>query len=233
MTALFDVTDDYAILDGNAAGEYFVATPPVSNADASAWSYDDAGSIGDLNVGEIQQTEAAASMGVYGRFDARIRLPSSEVNTLGVIPKIGDRIVAGGHTWTILHVGLPRFGDQWRLECRDLELAAGMTDHVDIRIPDSRPTDAAASDLVDYTTLLTNQAARIQTINGAPTDMHGGTLRGFTKHYVIYLAIDLDLPYGTLVVDSETGTVYEMVGFASRQSITDLSQIVAVVKPGA
>lgn len=169
----------------------------------------------------VRTEEAAASNGCYSRSDRVWYLPAAALDRP---PQPGEVIVdaEGGH-WTILQVGHATLNAVWRCLTRNLAIAHGLDQHVDIeRATFSK--SAAGEERPTWHTWKTGIPARIQpAIARQQTNPHQQTT---VMRCMIYLADDAPLDH-TCRIRAPDGARYRVLAVRKPQRIDALVEVEA------
>lgn len=107
------------------------------------------------------------SDGRYTSADAAWNLPAVELTSP---PRLGDVIEdAAGRRWTILETRLVALGSRWRLRTRELSIAYGLEDLIDILKAEYTQSESGAVETT-WTVLYTGIRGRIQPLQTQITD---------------------------------------------------------------
>lgn len=170
----------------------------------------------------VTTREAATSGGKYTASDVHWHLAAAE---LPAAPRLGDKIIdAAGECWTILETQLATCGSRWNCTTRNLALAGGLNTFVTIlrEVATKGPSGAVEPTFIPIASAV---RARIQELSAARGEQHGrqsGTIKA-----KIYLAEQILVDNGNRI-EAADGTVYEVVGYESADSITSLFTINAI-----
>jgi hypothetical protein len=166
--------------------------------------------------------EAAASDGKYTASDVHWHLPATQ---LSLPPRLGDQIIdTTGESWTIFEIQLATCGSRWNCTTRNLALAGGLNTYVTIlREVATKGTDGAVEPT--FVPFASGLRARIQELAATRSEQHGRQ-SGIVKARV-YLAEQILVDNGNRVQAAD-GTVYEVAGYESADSITSLFTINAI-----
>jgi hypothetical protein len=108
-------------------------------------------------VGENRKT--IESDGRYTAADASWSLPVEE---LSAPPRLGDVVLdAAGRRWTILETRLVALGGRWRCRTRELSIAFGLEDLIDVLVADYSKSPSGAL-VATWTVLYAGVRGRIQ-----------------------------------------------------------------------
>jgi hypothetical protein len=207
MSVSFDPADDFAnVTDG--------LEPVTLLRPGSA-----ATSIGGALRAAVSTAEARASEGKHTAGDVVWHVPAAEV---AGPPVPGDVIVdAAGGRWTVLGVRRATAGSRWRCACRNLAIAGGLDQHVDIEqatyIKGEHGAEHAA-----WRPWRTGVAARIQPVRSRATEEH--QRRATTAEFVVFLAESLVVDH-THRIKSPDGSLYRVVGSRRAERIDALMEI--------
>jgi hypothetical protein len=164
----------------------------------------------------ITTREAAISDGKYTTADVRWHLAASE---LAQPPRLGDRIVDGsGEAWTILLTRLATCGSRYECIARNLAIAGGLDTLVTIRREVATKGTSGAVER-SWENYRINVRARIQEQAAVRSEQHGRQSGVVTAK--VYVAEQILVDNGFQIVAAD-GTVYEVTGFESPDSIGSL-----------
>ncbi len=166
--------------------------------------------------------EAAQSDGKYTTSDVHWHLAAAE---LSAQPRLGDQIIdASGESWTILKTQLATCGSRWNCTARNLALAGGLNTFITIlrEVAAKGPSGAVEPAFVPFAS---GVRARIQELSAVRGQQHGRQSGTITAK--IYLAQQILVDNGDRI-ESSAGTIYEVVGYESPDSITRLFTINAI-----
>jgi hypothetical protein len=212
MTLAFDPSDDLArVADGLQS---VTLTRPGSSATTA---------ISDALCGRVTTDEAKASQGAYTASDAVWHLPDS---ALGSPPRLGDVIVDGivdgnDQRWTVLAVTHTTLEGRWRCVCRNLAIAHGLDEYVDIeKVAYTKGADGAEQPT--WRTWKTGLAAKIQPVEADVDDLHQRQVT--TARFKVFLAEPLPLDH-THRIKGPDGTLYRVTGYQKADRIDALVEI--------
>lgn len=216
-------TDDYEIWDNAEAVTLITVT-----------------SAGDTNVSvssalrlPLTTSEMASSNGVYTKQDCHWLLPGALL-TAAQSPRPRWRIQAAnefGDTvdWTILERSYSTLTDTFDCLCRDLVLYADLRDTITVVRPTNNATASGMRNPEYNQYVYTDIAAKIQEVESEVSEAHAK--QGFKKRYVCFVAQDLTVTLDDRVISD--GTVYQIVGYRSEQTIDSLFEMDLEIMPGA
>ena len=207
MSVSFDPADDFAnVVDG---------LEPVTLLRPGGA----ATSVGGALRAAVSTAEARASEGKVTAGDVVWHLPAAE---LASPPVPGDVIVdAAGGRWTVLAVRRATAQSRWRCACRNLAIAGGLDQHVDIEQATYAKGEHGAEQAA-WRPWRTGVAARIQPIQATASDEHQRHVT--TAEFVVYLGEPLAVDH-THRIKSPDGTVYRVVGSRRAERIDALMEI--------
>jgi len=172
----------------------------------------------------VATSEAEASDGRYLTGDVRWHVPFAEV---AIRPTPGDDIVDAAETyWKIIDVREDTLTRRWRLVCRDLSVAFGLDDTIQIEQTTITTGDGGAAQDA-WKTLLTGVRARIQGVTYRAENRQGQ--RRTDGDYTIYMAADLPRDQNdelhTLRVVDKRGIQYRIDAYRSMERIGELAEL--------
>jgi hypothetical protein len=164
----------------------------------------------------VLRRDTLDSDGRYTASDFVWHLPA---RSLTESPRAGDILVDdSGSPWTILGARPATFGSRWHCVCRNLIVAHGLSETVDIQKAAIAKTDAGAEQL-SWQPWLTDLAARIQPHETTlkPSEERTETVNLFR----IYLLEDVEID-ATCRVRASDGTTYRILGSRRRSRLDEL-----------
>jgi len=184
----------------------------------------DGGAVADCLQSFDAVVEAAPSEGGYVARECTWRLPSVPV----IAPIVGSVIVdAGGVSWVAQTVKHPRLGTGWVVGCRELDIAAGLTDLIALW-PAVVALDEGGGRIVTHPAadlVFIDVPAKIQeqpNTEGIEAGRHQ-----WTRRFHIFCEVELTgLKIGDLIKD-DAGNQYTIKSWRNRERIDELSVIVA------
>jgi hypothetical protein len=208
MALDFDPTDDLAgVVDGLTS---VTLTRPGSSITCE---------VTHALRGPLGTREAERSEGRYAASDAAWHLPASE---LSVPPQLGDVIVdADGQRWTVLDVKRTTRGARWRCVSRNLVVAHGLDDYVDVEKATYVKGDGGA-EVPTWHTWKTGLRARIQPAEMRVEDEK--QRRAGVARFKVFLLEDVALD-PTCRIRGPDGTVYRVAGSRKSDRIDALMEI--------
>ncbi|MBN1590950.1 MAG: hypothetical protein JW888_15660 [Pirellulales bacterium] len=166
----------------------------------------------------VRASEARSSGGKYTEDDVVWQLDAMETSTR---PEPADVIVdAESQRWTILTARRTTTG-RWRCVCRNLAIAHGLDQYVDIEVA-VYAKDAAGAEVAAWHPWRTGIRARIQPIRAAVEDDH--QRRTFLRESKIFVADQLELDQ-THRIRAPDGTLYRVAGCEKADRIDALMEI--------
>jgi len=206
MTLTFDPSDDFADV-ADLMQSVTLVRPGTS----------DAQSLSRAIRMAVRASEARASGGRYTEDDTVWHLDAAELDGT---PSPGDVIVEADSRWTILAVRRTATG-RWRCVCRNLAIAHGLDQYVDIEVA-IYAKDASGAETATWRPWRTGVPARIQPTRSTVADEHQRqSLRGESK---IYVAERLRLDHSHRI-KAPDGTIYLVVGCQKADRIDALMEI--------
>ena len=179
---------------------------------------------------DIFDLEAAPSEGVYLHRNVAWQLPTDQFPTPigGIIPRIGQAIVAAGVTYTVLDVRHPFLNDYYGVATRraQIESDLALSDKI-TRYPAISWLDEECSRIVSNAAAdpgFTDVPGKVQDVSADHAEFMGK--RGFTHLYHIYVDREIDLSHSDVLKDAHMN-VYDVVSWTNRDRIDELSMIVA------
>lgn len=167
----------------------------------------------------VRTREAAASAGRYTASDVVWHLPVAE---LPQRPRLGDVIVdAAGQRWTVLDVQQATHGSRWRCVARNLAIAHGLDQYVDIQQATFQKSDTGASEPT-WRPWRTGVPARIQPQRLEVAGKHNRltAVARVTVFLADRLALDL-----THRIRGPDGTVYRILAVRQADRIDALMEV--------
>lgn len=169
----------------------------------------------------VSTREVLASDGKYRTGDVRWHLPVAECASA---PSLGDALVdAASARWIVLAVVEATLSNRWACVCRNVAIAYGLDDTVDILAATySKGTGGAAE--ASYKVWKTGIRARIQPESTTPETVGGA--RKTSRRYQILLGEEFALTHQHQVRDVQ-GAVYQVESMTGAERIGELSTITA------
>ncbi len=170
----------------------------------------------------VTTREAEQSDGRYTAADVRWHLDASE---LAAPPRLGDQLLdTAGETWTVLETRLATGGSRWECVSRNLALVGGLDTYITIR---REQVTKGAGGAVERTweNFRTGVRARVQIQEAQRREEHGRQSGLVTAQIFVAEQIAVDNGYQIVAAD---GTVFEITGFRSPDSLGRLFEIDAV-----
>ncbi len=169
----------------------------------------------------VRTQEAEPSQGTVVEANAEWHLVLAE----DVAPHVGDVVLAGAdHRWTILEVEeLPLLG-RWKCAARELRIAYGCGERVDVERPVW--SSGEAPEIVGYTYVATALPVRIQPVEVSVDDAHGGQA---TLRIILGESLALE-PHDRFVAGD--GTIYMLQSYRQAERI-DALPVAVVVREGS
>ncbi len=166
----------------------------------------------------VRASEARSSGGKVTEDDVVWHLDAAELDTS---PEPADVILDGeAQRWTVLAARRTVTG-RWRCVCRNLAIACGLDQYVDIEVA-AYTKDAAGAERAEWHPWRTGVAARIQPIRAAVDGDHHR--RAHRAELKVYVADQLQLDH-THRVKAPDGTIYQVVGCRTADRIDALMEI--------
>jgi hypothetical protein len=173
----------------------------------------------------VRTREAEASAGRYTASDVAWHLPAAE---LPEPPRLGDAIVDGeGQSWTVLDVRLTTLGSRWRCVARNLAIAEGLDQCIDIEKA-TYTKSAAGTTEPSWSTWRSGVRARIQPAECEVGQNHERL--GTRARYRVYLAENVLLDH-THRLRGPDGAVYRILASRRAERIDALMEIDVVKEP--
>jgi len=223
MTTNFTTTDDFAaITDGlepiTLLRRETPGVPDESIPHALRRAVDTAEVVGD-------NRKTIESDGRYTAADAAWSLPATEVSQP---PRLGDVLRdAAGRRWTILEVRLVALGARWRCRTRELSIANGLEDTIDVLKAVYSKSESGAVETT-WTVLHEGVRGRIQPLetriaaeNSAETSVHRCRI-------ILEESFDLD---HTNRLRGPGGALYRIVSVAGFPKLGELQTVEAEKLP--
>ncbi|HLA83832.1 MAG TPA: hypothetical protein VJL29_03480 [Thermoguttaceae bacterium] len=178
----------------------------------------DSRSLAHAVRGTVRASEARASGGRYTEEDVAWHLDGNELDDS---PRPGDLIVeADARRWTVLAARRTAVGC-WRCICRDLVIAHGLDQYVDIEVADFTK-DATGAEVAAWRPWRTGVPARIQPVRAAVDNDHAR--RSLASEFIVYVAGEFRLDQ-THRIKAPDGTIYRVVGCRKADRIDALMEI--------
>lgn len=152
MSIATQTVNDYKLWPGTAPASFRSVT--AGGYDVTAVSHGKRRAIGFK--------ELAPSGGAYVASDVVFLLPAVLLGTTK--PKPGDQVQDAEATWTVLEAGVGKFGNTFRLICRNLILAAALS-RTCSQLRPSQTQDAAGFRTATLSTVASGVACRLQEEN--------------------------------------------------------------------
>jgi len=207
MSLAFDPTDDFADV-ADFQQDVTLLRPGTSDSWALAHAV----------RAVVRVSEARASGGDVTEDDVVWHLDAAEWDGS---PQPGDVIVqSDARRWTILAARLTATG-RWRCVCRDLAIAQGLDQYVDVEVAISTK-DPAGAESVTWHPWRTGVPARIQPVRSTVEDDY--QRRTVSSELKIYVADQLPLDE-THRIRAPDGTTYRVVGCRNAERIDALMEI--------
>jgi hypothetical protein len=208
MTLTFDPSGDFVQVTDQL--EAVTVRPRDSSADTA---------VGHALRRGVTTGEADASDGRYTAGDVAWHLPAAE---LPDPPQPGDAVIdADARRWTVLVVLASTLAGRWRCVARDLALAHGLDDYVDVEQAAYSKGDGGAEQAV-WHPWRTGLRASIQPVRAAAEDQRQ---RQVTRTaYTVFLDEDLTLDHRHRVKGPD-GTIYRVIGLRKAERIDALTEI--------
>lgn len=185
-----------------------------------------------------KRVEGQPSYGVYRKWKTTFKIDPTVWSAAAgpnVYPKLRDRLVVAGNTWTVFKDVdapadmLPR--GLWRLCCIFLEIVPDLADTITITLPRDT-TDEYLSPLTGIEST-NNFKARIQSTKNELEDYQGiQFLRSYFKVYVE--GLNLELPVGTIVTPTTgeyIGQVFRVLDNQFVESLEELETLTVTIDP--
>lgn len=167
----------------------------------------------------VKTREAQRSAGHYMVNDAVWHLSRAE---LSEPPCLGDRILdVAGRAWTILEVQSVSQGTRWRCATRNLVIACGLDQTIEIEQATYTKTSSGEMELV-WQTWRTGLAARIQP-RMAKVNQQQGRL-ATTRRFTVFLAEDVPVSHAHRIRGPH-GAVYRILASRRAERIDALMEI--------
>ena len=208
MTLAFDPGDDLAdVADGLV--EVTVTRP------RSSFSAQVTGALRRaINTRQLEQ-----SGGRYTAGDATWYLPASQLTSQ---PRLGDVIVEGDdQRWTVLEVRKTAGDNTWRCVCRNLAVAEGLNEYIDIEKATYAKSDGGAHEPT-WRVYRAGLRARIQPLRQEVKDDRQRRVTAAT--FKVFVAGDVDVDH-TYRIKGPDGTIYRVTGCRKAERIDALVEI--------
>jgi hypothetical protein len=217
MTTNFTPEDDFAaVADGLEPVTLLRRESPGGPGETLAHALRRAIDIAEV-VGENRKT--VESDGRYTAADVSWSLPAEE---LADAPRLGDIILdADGRRWTILEVRAVALGTRWRCRTRELSIANGLEDLVDILQAEYTTSESGAVETT-WSVLHQNIRARIQPLETKILSQN--TLPSSVHRCRVILEESFDLDH-THRLRGPDGTVYRLVAVGGFPKLGELQTI--------
>lgn len=244
----FDLTtiveDDYRIWDGAVTVTLEVPrrTPPRVDTDPHLRKGVFADPYADSLVQQTVVVEWAfpraittrdqmASGGAYTPADRNWFLPSPKM-PVGFTPTVGNVVVEeNGTRWTAINVDRQRLGTVWKLTCKDLPLAFGLRDEIDVQRA-AISYDAAGVAVKAFppdggATIYPRLAARV--VQQRQEVMEGRGIRGPKTTYEVIVAKQLGITTEDRILWN--GQYLDVTGYRNAERLDELPIVEAVHNP--
>lgn len=220
MTLTLDLSNDYLIFDGLETVTVYPAAWKQSHRSDDEDVPGLAGvEVDGARIEKIVMREYAPSTGVTLMSDTRFRLPAVVLTAASYAPTVGDYIVQADDTiWTVLGVGLPRFGGLWSCDCVQLAVNAETSQRMSLL--SAAVVNVAGSRVTQLTAIDTGVVARV--ILMGVDEIEFQEKLGFDVNYQVYTLTELDAKIGDLLEDEDTGARYEIKTWRDRQRIDSM-----------
>jgi hypothetical protein len=170
----------------------------------------------------IRTREAEHSGGRYTSSDVVWHLPAAGVP---YEPRPGDVLVeSNGRRWTVLDVGQATLRTRWRCICRDLAIAGGLDQEIQIEKAVYRKTPGGVEEAV-WQTWRSGVQARIQPIAVETAGAHDRDAT--VARFRVFCAEDLPLDH-TYRIKDHRGAMYRILACRKAERIDALLEIDAV-----
>lgn len=217
MGQALDIASDFEVFDNTQA----VQLRRLVNGD-----FQTAETVYDALRHQVTEAEAEASEGAVTTQDVSWNLPAVQVVDR---PRPGSEILEDNSSgmegdpiiWTILTVDLATLGSRYRCACRDLALAFGLNEKVNILRPNLQQ-DAAGAWTPDFFPAYLDVPAKFQEVEGLEVRERGK--RTTETRYNVFLGRRLRLSIEYQVVDQD-GLVYELLGWTTPDQIDALQTL--------
>jgi hypothetical protein len=167
----------------------------------------------------ITAREAERAEGQYTASDVAWHLPATE---LPAAPRLGDVIVdAEGQRWTVLSVQRTTMERRWRCVCRNLAVACGLDQYVDV-LKASYTKDSSGAEHPTWRTWRTGLRARIQPVEVLVKDEHDRQVTAAA--FRVFVAEEVSVDH-TCRIRGPDGTVYQVTGCRKAGRIDALVEI--------
>lgn len=206
MTLAFDPGNDFADV-ADLARDVTLVRPDASDSTVLACAVRAA----------IRTSEARGSGGRYTEEDVVWNLGATELDKP---PLPGDVIVEGDARWTILSARHTATG-RWRCVCRNLVIAHGLDQHVDVEVA-VYTKDAAGASTATWHPWRTGVAARIQPVRSLIANEHDR--RTVRRELTVFMAESLALDH-THRIKAPDGMTYRIVGCRKAERIDALMEV--------
>ncbi len=219
MSPTFDPSDDFAqihdALETVTLRRRGSSTQTIITAAARA-------AVGLKEATFMNRSNSQKEAGADGQYTASDTVWHLSADQLADSPALGDTIVdAAGRRWTVLDVRLLTLQSRWRCVARDLAIAHGLDDTIDIIVANYAKTDGGAVEPT-WQVWKTGIRARVQPIGvDMTTERHA---RRAVERFHIFVEEDLSLDH-THRIRSPNGTVYRIRGTNGADRIGELMKI--------
>ncbi len=174
----------------------------------------------------MRSQEAAASAGRYTTSDAVWHLAEADLPT---VPQPGDQLIdASGQCWTILDVRQTTGAGRWRCVGRNLAVAHGLDQYVDIEKATYTKGSSGAEEPA-WQLWRSGVRAKVQPAKREVRTQHHHA--GAPARFTIFLAEDLPLDH-THRIRAPDGTRFRIVAVRNASRIDALPEVEAVQEPG-
>jgi hypothetical protein len=170
----------------------------------------------------LRTREAERSQGRYTAGDVVWQLPVSE---LSEPPRPGDILLdAGGHRWTVLDVSQAALASRWRCVARNLAVAHGLDDYIDLEKAEFAK-GAGGADEPTWRVWRTGLRARVQPASAEVRTEHDQ--QATAARFKVFLADEVALDH-TVRIRGPDGTIYAIARYTKADAIDALLEIDAI-----
>ena len=167
----------------------------------------------------VRTRQGEPAGGHYTATDAVWHLPAAEITEP---PRPGDLIVdAGGSRWTVLDVRQTALQGRWRCVCRDLAVAHGLDQYIDVQEA-TYAKSAGGADQATWQTWKTGLSAKIQPVEVRAENEH--ERRRTAARFRVFVDADVELDSGHRIRGSD-GTIYRIISVRKPERIDALLEI--------
>jgi hypothetical protein len=219
MTTNFTTADDFAaIADGLESVTLLRRESPSGPGEVISHALRRTIDTAEV-IGENRKT--IESDGRYTAADAAWSLPAEEAPDA---PRLGDVLQdAAGRRWTILEVQLVAMSARWRCRTRELAIAYGLEDVIDVLVAEYSKSESGAAETA-WSVLHAGVRGRIQPLDTQIAAAHSAQNSVHRRRIILEEAFDLDHTHRLRGPD---GTLYRILSVAGFPKLGELQTVEA------